>query len=95
MTMLITDGTTDYDGSGSPASAAGPILMTFSGVNNNQAKQRPVLTMYSRSDTADFVATYSTNSFERVKINLATGDDYYFKVTVPSGATVDLSVVDA
>lgn len=93
MTMLMTNQTTDYDGSSSPETAGnGPVIVTFSGT---KGKQSPVITMYSRSDTAAFAPMFTVNRFGRFKINLAVGDNYYFTVTVPNGATVDLSVVDA
>lgn len=89
---IKSNGTSDYDGSGAPSTATGSVIVTFSGTRGSQA---PVLTMYSRSDTADFVPVHSTSKFGRFKVNLANADNYYFKVSVPTGSTVDLSVVDA
>lgn len=91
MTMLITNGTDDYDGSGAPLTATGAIVVTFSG---SKGIKSPVLTMYSRSDTARFAPMYQRNRYGRFKVNLANADDYYFKVTVPNGVSVDLAVAN-
>ena len=93
MTMIIEDGNSDYDGSGVPSTAAGPIVVTFSGTLGASG-DRPILTLFSRSDTAEFTPTYSTELFDRFRVNLAAGDNYYFKVKdVDADASVDLSVV--
>lgn len=89
MTMIITGGTVDYDGSGAPITAGGAVIVTFSGTKTNQV---PVMTMYSRSDSAAFTPIFQTSAFRRFKVNLATSDEYYFMVTVPNGAVVDLAV---
>lgn len=88
----MTNDTEDYDGSLAPLTAGGPVIVTFSGTKGIHSA---ILTLYSRSDTAAFAPMYNSNRFERFKVNLAPGDNYYFAVTVPNGAVVDLSVVDA
>lgn len=85
----MTNDTSDYDGSGSPETAAGAIIVTFSGT---KTKTPAILTMYSRSDTAAFTPIFQSSKFHRFKVNLAAADNYYFKVTVPDGAVVDLAV---
>jgi hypothetical protein len=92
--MLITDGSTNYDGSGAPESATGAVVVTYSGTLEGKRTQTPTLTMYSRSDTADFAPTYNRTAFGRFRVNLANTDDYYFTVTgVQPGDSIDLSVV--
>jgi len=90
--MLVTNGTSDHDGSGVPQTATGAIIVTFSGT---KGKRSPVLTMYSRSDTAAFAPIYQIDKFRRFKVNLANADEYYFKVTIPGDAVVDLAVTNA
>lgn len=88
MTMLMTGASASYDGSGSPATATGPINVTFS------ADSRPTMRCYSRSDTAGYVVTFETDVPGRYRINLSSGDNYYFTVDVQNSSdTVDLSVV--
>ena len=89
--MLITNGTSDYNGSGTPEVATGAIIVTFSGT---KGKRSPVLTMYSRSDSAAFAPIYQIDKFRRFKVNLANADEYYFKVTIPSDTVVDLAVTN-
>jgi hypothetical protein len=92
--MLMTNATTDYDGSGAAATATGSIQVTFSGSTASN-KAWPTLTCYSRSDTADYVSVYSRSAPGRFRINLASGDNYYFMVTnVGASDSIDLSVVD-
>ena len=89
MADVVINRTTDYDGSGATLSATGPILVTFSGTRGSTGRA-PVLSVYSRSGTADYAPTYSTSKFGRFKVNLASGDDYYYMVSVESG-TIDLA----
>lgn len=91
MTMLVTNGTSDYDGSGAPQTATGSIIVTFSGT---KGQRLPVLTMYSRSDSAAFAPIYQIDKFRRFKVNLANADEYYFKVTIPIDSSVDLAVTN-
>lgn len=94
MTMLMTNATTGYDGSGAAATAAGPIRVTYSG--SNASASTPTLKVWSRSDTANYSVDYVTKSFGGFRVNLASGDNYYFTVTgVSSDDSIDLSVVDA
>lgn len=92
MTMILTDASADYDGSGSPITALGPVIVTLSGTKGNGPFH---VTMMSRSDTANYTNTLSMNTYGRFKVNLANGDKYYFLAQIPSDASIDLSVVEA
>lgn len=95
MADVFIDRSTDYDGSGAALSAAGSILITLSGTLGANVKRKPVMTVYSRSGTADYVATYQQEGFGRRILDLAASDDYFFMVTsIESDASVDLSVAD-
>lgn len=88
MADILTDRKTDYDGSGSPAIATGPIIVTYSGSGGSGPKN---LTLMSRSDTANYVATFNTSKFGRYKINLANNDNFYFVAQCPADASIYLS----
>ena len=96
MTMVLTNRTTNYDGS--PAGendvyvATGPIVVTFS----KNSSLTPYVDVYSRSDTADFVFTARFKDAGRFIVNLVAGDDFYFTIPVNvSPDTIDLAYVDA
>lgn len=91
MTDLFAGRSTDYDGSGAVQVATGPIITTLSG--DLGAKQRhPVLNLYSRSDSADYVMTHQQVQLGREQVQLAPGDEFYFTVTaVEPDASIDLS----
>ncbi len=88
MADIFTGRNTDYDGSGSPATATGSIIVTYSGTGGSGPKS---LTLMSRSDTASYVATFNQNKFGRYKVNLANGDDFYFVAQCPADGSIDLS----
>ena len=90
---VVTDRTSNYDGSGSPETGAtGPIIVTFSGTVDSTKKNHPVLNFYSRGGTADYVLTLQMTSFGRYKINLAAGDDFYFTANgIGAGDSVDIN----
>lgn len=95
MTMLMTGSNTDYDGSGVPLTVDGPVVVTLSGTLG-AIKKGPTLTMYSRSDTAEFVALHTEKGFGRFRANLAPDDECYFIVTnVRDDDSIDLSIVSA
>ena len=92
MAAIFTAGrTTDFDGSGAADTATGPIVVTFK--SNALAVGKPLLRLFSRSGTAGYVETHKTSESGRFIANLASGDDYYFTVNIPTGATADLDVV--
>lgn len=92
MATVFTTRSSDYNGSGSPSTAAGPINVTFSGTNG----ESPIgCVCMSRSDTAAFAKTSVIPFGERKRINLASGDEYYFVASIPADASADLAVVDA
>lgn len=92
MADIFTDRSTDYDGSGSASTATGAIIVTFSGTQGTG----PVnCTLMSRSDSAEYAFTASIAPGRRTKINLASGDNYYFLAQIPSDASMDLAVANA
>ena len=99
MADILTDRNSDYDGSpdgeDDVQTAAGNIIVTLSGTLG-AAGRVPTMTMYSRSDNADFVGIHHMNKLGRFRANLADGDEYYFSVTgIADGASIDLAVADA
>lgn len=101
MTMIFENRNTDYDGSPTGLneiqSAAGAVVVTYSGTLDvrDAVSDRPILGVFSRSDTAEYSPTYSRqDGFGRFRVNLASGDDYYFTLTgVNASDSIDLSVV--
>ena len=99
MSDVITNRTTDYDGS--PAgdndilTANGAVVVTFSGTTGARGRQ-PVATIYSRSDSADYVSTHTMTAFGRIRINTDSGDELYATVNgVESDASIDLAISNA
>lgn len=90
MTAVYTDVSSDQDGSGAPITATGAIIVTYSGTKGDGEN---MLTLMSRSDTADYVNTFATNKFGRYKINLANNDQFYFILRAGAGASIDVSYV--
>lgn len=93
MADLVTNGTAaTITNSGAPATANGPTLFTFSGTRGPLNKNA-VLSIYSRSDTANYALTHQQHSFGRFQINFVSGDSWYY-IIESNGCTVDLAAVD-
>lgn len=94
MTMALTNANGAIDTSGSTVTATGPIVVTFSG--NSGAGVAPTCVVMSRSDTAPFVPTASLKFNKgRVKVNLISGDEFYFLGDSGADASVNISYVSA
>lgn len=91
MTDVFTGVTGDVDGSTNVQVATGKLITTLSGTLGSLQKL-PVLSIYSRSDSADFVLTHQQTRLGRETVQLASGDEYYISLAdVEEGASFDLS----
>ena len=89
MTMVLTSQGTAYDGSPTGSNdiytATGPIVITVAYDDTSDD-----VVIYSRSDTVDYVETARIDTSKRVRLELVSGDQFYFK----AGANTEISYVD-
>lgn len=94
MTMLATNSSVNYDGTSSPITATGPVIVTFSGTHASFGE--PSITVYTRTDTARFVNALQVSGFQRLRLDVASGEDFYIVTdNITSADSFDLSVIDA
>lgn len=88
MTTVLTSQATPYDGltSGNVYTATGPIVVTMYCTDGS-----PYVGVFSRSDSVPYVETAVLRSNKRVRIELVSGDQFYFL----SDPNTSISYVDA